>query len=59
MIGRGCTKMKISTLNYFIVDALKSINENSSYEYRSKIASLNNVKNYTIIYIWKKSCKNT
>lgn len=30
-----------------IVDALKSINENSSYEYRSQIASVNNIKNYT------------
>ena len=29
-----------------IVDALKSINEKYSYEYRSKIASLNNIKNY-------------
>jgi len=29
-----------------IVDALKSINESSSYEYRSKIASVNNIKNY-------------
>lgn len=30
-----------------IVDALKSINEKSSYEYRNKIANLNNIKNYT------------
>lgn len=30
-----------------IVEALKAINENSSYEYRSKIASANNIKNYT------------
>ena len=29
-----------------IVEALKSINENSSYEYRSKIASVNSIKNY-------------
>lgn len=29
-----------------IVDALKSINESYSYEYRSKIASANNIKNY-------------
>ncbi|MBR6690416.1 MAG: LysM peptidoglycan-binding domain-containing protein [Bacilli bacterium] len=29
-----------------IVDALKSINANYSYEYRSKIASANNIKNY-------------
>ena len=26
---------------------LKSINENSSYEYRTKIANINNIKNYT------------
>lgn len=30
-----------------IVDALKSINEKFSYEYRSKIANINNIKNYT------------
>lgn len=29
-----------------IVEALKSINENSSYEYRSKIANINSIKNY-------------
>ena len=30
-----------------IVEALKSLNQNSSYEYRSKIANANNIKNYT------------
>lgn len=30
-----------------IVDALKSIKENSSYSYRTKIANVNNIKNYT------------
>lgn len=29
-----------------IVEALKSLNQNSSYEYRSKIANANNIKNY-------------
>lgn len=30
-----------------IVDALKSISENSSYSYRTKIASVNDIKNYS------------
>lgn len=48
--------LKLPTLNtYFnkysgnsvsIVDALKSINESYSYEYRTKIESVNNIKNY-------------
>ena len=29
-----------------IVDALKSINESHNYEYRGKIANVNNIKNY-------------
>jgi len=30
-----------------LVDALKSLNENSSYSYRSSIARVNNINNYT------------
>lgn len=37
---------KYSGNSVSIVEALKSINENSSYEYRSKIANANNIKNY-------------
>ena len=37
---------KYSGNSLSIVDALKSINENFSYEYRTKIASVNNIKNY-------------
>ena len=37
---------KYSGNSVSIVEALKSINENSSYEYRSKIANINSIKNY-------------
>ena len=49
-------QIKLTNSNYFkkvtlnttsIVDALKSINEKFDYSYRSKIASLNNITNYT------------
>ena len=40
MIERGCTKMKISSLNYFIVDAFKSIKRNRTISFAAMITVL-------------------
>ena len=40
MIERGCTKMKINTINYFIVDALKSIKRNITVSFAAMLTVL-------------------
>ena len=40
MIERGGTKMKINTINYFIVDALKSIKRNITVSFAAKLTVL-------------------
>lgn len=56
MIRIGDTLIIPNNIKYFkkytgksvsIVDILKSLNENSSYSYRMKIANLNGISNYT------------
>ena len=39
-IERGCTKMKINTINYFIVDALKSIKRNITVSFAAMLTVL-------------------
>ena len=40
MIEGGCTKMKINTINYFIVDALKSIKRNITVSFAAMLTVL-------------------